>query len=217
MVTAATHTMDLNNFRPMLLSERPLGFDVLGWIYEIKLDGYRVTAMFGDGKCKLRTRGGADCTRWFPEVASSLAKVEGGLYITDGEICVFDDLGRSDFDRLQKRAVRRRWVEGGDPVGYAVFDLLVHQGRDITQDPLGARKVLLSALLRVVPDGVIVVRHFEIGTERLFREGVMGLDLEGLVAKKLNSTYQPGIRSKDWVKIKRKGAVPAERFKHAER
>ncbi len=101
----------------MLLSEHPMPFDLPGWMYEIKHDGYRVTAMFGSGAWRLRTRGGADATRWFPEVARSLAAVPGGPYITDGEVCVFDDLGRSDFDRLQARARRRRYVEGGDHVG----------------------------------------------------------------------------------------------------
>ena len=207
--------MDLDGFPPMLLDERPVPFDLPGWIYEIKHDGYRITAMFGDGKCKLRTRGGADATKWFPEVAMSLAAIKGGPFITDGEVCVLDHLGRSDFDRLQVRARRRRFVEGGDMVGFAVFDLLVDRGQDITREPLAARKVILGELLYPVPDYVLLVGSFQTGTARVFSEAVMGLGLEGLVAKRLDSTYQPGVRTTDWVKVKRKGAVPAERFKHA--
>src|ERR1700709_436560 len=201
----------------MLFIEGPVGFDVPGWIYEIKHDGYRVTAMFGDGKCRLRTRAGADCTVWFPEIARGLASIKGGPHITDGEVCVFDEVGRSNFDRLQVRARRRRWFEGADPVGYAVFDLLVDNGVDITREPLGARKALLADLFRVVPDGIVLVGHFATGAARLYSEAVLGLGLEGLVAKVLDSIYRPGVRSREWVKIKRPGAVPAERLGHDKR
>src|SRR6476659_4887178 len=108
--------MTLEDFPPMLLDERPLPLTAPGWIYEIKYDGYRLTAMFGDGECQLRTRRGADATRWFPEVALALGARRGGPYVTDGEICVFDETGRSNFNRLQARARRRRWFEGCDPV-----------------------------------------------------------------------------------------------------
>jgi bifunctional non-homologous end joining protein LigD len=61
----------------VLLDERPLGFDLPGWIYEIKLDGYRITAKFGNGKCFLRSRNGAAATSWFPEITRALGAVPG--------------------------------------------------------------------------------------------------------------------------------------------
>jgi bifunctional non-homologous end joining protein LigD len=67
--------MDLHDYPPMLFIEHPLALDAAGYIWEIKLDGWRLTAMFGDGHCELRTRNGANATAWFPEVARSLARV----------------------------------------------------------------------------------------------------------------------------------------------
>jgi bifunctional non-homologous end joining protein LigD len=109
---------DLRDMRPMLLDERPFDVEEPGRIYEIKFDGWRLMPEFGDGKCELRTRQGADATKWFPEIAQALARVKGGPYVTDGEGCVLDEMGRSNFDRFQDRARRRRrrWYEGADPV-----------------------------------------------------------------------------------------------------
>lgn len=206
--------MDIDDFPPMMLDERPLNLEEPGWLYEIKYDGYRLTALFGDGKCQLRSRNGADATKWFPEVAKSLARVAGGPYLTDGEVCVFDDIGRSDFNRLQDRARHRRWYEGCDLVGYAVFDLLVDRGIDITENTLMQRKALLAELLLdPSPENVLVVGHFDEDIPRVFKDAVLGLKLEGLVAKRKDSLYVPGIRSAEWVKVKRKGAIPPERFK----
>ncbi|MDM0032270.1 hypothetical protein QTI33_09030 [Variovorax sp. J22P271] len=204
--------MDLAHYPPMLLDHRPLPLTAPGWLFEIQYDGYRLTAMFGDGECRLRTRGGANATSWFPEVANSLAAIRGGPYVTDGEVCVFDEIGRSDFDRLQIRARRRRWFKGCDPVGYAIFDLLVDHGIDVTHYTLLQRKALLGELLDPHPDNVLVVGYFSDDIPRIFNDAVLGLKLEGLVAKRDDSIYVPGTRSRHWVKVRREGAVPAQRF-----
>ena len=94
----------LANLYPMLLDKRPIDLDALGWFFEIKFDGYRLLAESGHGYCRLKTRAGANASLWFPEIINSLASVPGGPYIVDGEVCVLDDLGRSNFDRLQTRA-----------------------------------------------------------------------------------------------------------------
>jgi len=199
----------------MLLDERLLDLDETGWIYELKYDGYRMLAEFGGGTCRLKTRNGADASKWFPEVCQSLAAIPGGPYITDGEVCVLDEYGRSDFDALQDRARRRRWYDGAQPVAYLIFDLLVDRGADITGRPLAKRKAALDRLLKAPLPNLLKVGYFEEGARRLFDEAVVPLKLEGLVAKRLTSTYQPGVRSSDWVKVKRKGAVPVERFRRA--
>lgn len=204
---------DLSKYPPMLLDERPLDFRAPGWLWEIKFDGYRTTAQFGQGKCELRSRNGADATKWFPELSKSLAAVEGGPFIVDGEVCVLDEVGRSDFNALQDRARRRKWFEGARPVTYCVFDLLAANGRDLTGLPLIERKDALLELLSPAPRFVLLVGHFEEHVETLFKSAVHQLKLEGLVAKRTDSVYKPGIRSADWIKVKRKGAIPPERFK----
>ena len=205
--------VDFATLSPMLLDERWIDLDEPGWIYELKFDGYRVLAEFGAGAAALKTRKGADCTNWFLEVAKGLAQVEGGPHICDGEICVLDAHGRSDFERLQERARRRRWYGGADEVTYCVFDLLLENGKDITALPLAKRKARMLKRLAGLPS-ILPVNHFDAGQGRqLFQQAVLALKLEGLVAKRLDSVYRPGIRSSDWVKVKRKGAVPAERFR----
>jgi bifunctional non-homologous end joining protein LigD len=201
----------------MLLDERLLDLEEPGWIYEIKFDGYRVRAEFGEGvKTELRTRHGADATKWFPEVVKSLSSIKGGPIVTDGEVCVLDDLGRSDFERLQDRARRRRWFPGAAPVTYAVFDLLVDQGVDITQLPLIERKARLAKLLKAPPPNVLFVNHFyneEHNVSDVFRDAMVPYELEGLVAKRADSVYVPGTRTTNWVKVKRKNSIPAQRCK----
>jgi len=203
----------LSGLSPMLLDERPLDLEHPDWIYEIKLDGYRLLAEFGDGVCHLKTRNGSDATTWFPEVVEGLAEVAGGPYVTDGEVCVLDEFGRSNFDRLQDRARRRRWYEGADPVVYCIFDLLVDRGADITGKPLRYRNARLAELLTPAPSSTLFVQHFAGAGKELFDVAVHQLELEGVVAKRIESPYRPGERSRDWVKVKRKGAVPPERFK----
>jgi bifunctional non-homologous end joining protein LigD len=68
---------------------------------------------------RLATRKGADCTRWFPEIVQGLAQLPGGPHILDGEVCVLDELGRSDFNRLQDRARRRCFYPECDAVTFA--------------------------------------------------------------------------------------------------
>jgi bifunctional non-homologous end joining protein LigD len=135
----------------------------------------------------------------------------------DGEVCVLDDIGRSDFDRLQGRARRRAWVRGCDPVVLAMFDMLVDDGVDVMQEPLLARKARLTRRFTPKPAKTLLVVDAipERGIE-LFTL-VNDLRLEGLLAKRADSIYTPGERSTAWRKIKRSGAVPPERFSRSSR
>jgi bifunctional non-homologous end joining protein LigD len=205
----------LSDLKPMLLDERPFDLHAPGWAYEIKFDGYRLMAEFGQGKCLLKTRSGANATTWFPEITRPLSNIKvfpEGPYIVDGEVCVIDDQGRSDFDRLHARARRRSWYGGCDPVTFCVFDLLTANGADQTQCPYLERKERLQRLFKPAPPGITFVGQFESDGELLFQGAVLPLELEGLIAKKVDSTYAPGVRSSDWVKVKRKGAVLAQRL-----
>lgn len=181
---------------------RPFSSDE--WVYEIKFDGYRVMARAGGGPAQLLTKNGTDCTGWFPEVAALLGELPGGPHIIDGEACVLDEVGRSDFERLQARARRRRWAPGADPVTLCAFDLLWLDGRNVMGLPLAERKRMLAGLLAPQKGRLIVVGDLP-ADEALFDPLVVGAKLEGFVAKRLASTYQPGVISPDWVKIKRPG------------
>ncbi|MDR6535394.1 hypothetical protein [Variovorax soli] len=202
----------LQDFKPMLVSERSMGLHEPGWIYELKYEGYRVTAAFGSTIVQLRTRHGADATKWFPEISDSLAEVGGGPCVADGEICVLDDQGRSDLKALQERARHRCWYLGARAVVYCVFDLLVHRGEDITALPLMLRKAALGQLLVEPPWGILVVPYAEKGGAHLLKlaGGLPGH--QAFIAKRRSSIYLPGLRTSEWVKVKPK--PPRERRTH---
>jgi len=186
---------------PMRLDERPFDLYAPGWLFEIKYDGARLMAQFGEGKASLMTRNGADATKWFPEVAERLATVPGGPHIVDGEMCVLDDLGRSNYYKLRARAKRRRWYGGADDATYCVFDLLVEDGVNLMSRPLTERKRRLADLVGPAAQSVFYVQHSEDQGRELMAQAA-ALGLEGLVAKRADSCYDPGFRSPEWVKIK---------------
>lgn len=144
----------------MLLTEWKALPSTGDWLWEIKLDGYRVLA--ATGTPQLKTKGGADATSWFPEIAAALATLPAGS-ILDGEVCVLDDIGRSDFERLQTRARRRGLRPGDDTVVYCVFDLLVNRGRDLRELPVEKRKAALRKLLAGESPGLLYVQDVEDG------------------------------------------------------
>lgn len=194
----------------MLLGEaRP--FDDTAWLYEIKFDGYRMLAEVDGPHVYLQSRNGANATGWFPEVVASLAGIGGGRHVIDGEMCVLDDIGRSDFNRLHARARMRGWRPGADLVAFCVFDVLVHSGLNVMGLPLIERKKRLGKLFSAKPPSTLVVSDFE-GEGRLLYDQAVQLKLEGIVAKRKDSRYVPGQRTADWLKIKRPGATPAQRF-----
>jgi bifunctional non-homologous end joining protein LigD len=200
--------------RPMLLDKRKHPpFDSPDWSFEVKYDGWRMLAEFGAGSVKLRTRQGLDASAWFPEVCRALAGYNRGPHVIDGEICVLDDLGRSDFERLQERARRKCWYAGCDQVAFCAFDLLVQSGRNVMGLPYTERKKRLARLFTPKPrHTLLVVQSIPDTGKDLFMHAV-ALELEGIVGKRKDSVYTPGERTDDWRKVRRPGAVPPERFK----
>ncbi len=189
---------------PMLAETREQPFSKPGWLFELKLDGYRVRAARQAGEARLVTRNGHDIAPAFPEIARPLAALPYEGLIVDGELVVPDEAGRPSFQRLQNRAkvsraldVRRGAVES--PAVLYVFDVLAFGGYDLRPLPLERRKPLLEQIVpRVGP--IKYLSHFEKDGEALY-EQVVKLGLEGVVAKKADSPYRAG-RSPNWLKIR---------------
>src|SRR5213593_4228315 len=189
---------------PMLAETREQPFSKPGWLFELKLDGYRVRAAHEGGEARLLTRKGNDIAAAFPELAHALAALPFEGFILDAELVVPDEAGRPSFQRLQNRAkvsraldVRRGAVES--PAVLYVFDVLAFGGYDVRPLPLERRKPLLEQIVpRVGP--IKYLSHFEKDGEALY-EQVVKLGLEGVVAKKADSPYRAG-RSPNWLKIR---------------
>ena len=180
------------------------------WLYELKHDGYRCMAGVQDGEVKLLTKSGADCTKWYPEVVKGLEALTGRPHVIDGEACVLRPDGTSDFNLLQERTRRRKWYPGAPVVTYCVFDLLVCDGKLTINLPLTHRKQMLQELVENVP-GVLFLKDLPADAD-LFHsmtlppeKGGLGLEIEGVIAKRRASLYWPGARRDDWRKIKRPG------------
>jgi bifunctional non-homologous end joining protein LigD len=190
---------------PLMLAEtRDRPFSDPGWLFELKLDGYRLLAAKSGGPPRLFSRNGNDLAATFPEVSRAVGALPLGRVLLDGEVVALDDSGRPSFQRLQQRAkltraldIRRAAVE--NPVTFFVFDLLAAEDFDVRPLPLVKRKELLRRLLP--PAGLIrFLDHFQGDGEVLYQQ-VRGLGLEGIVAKRADSTYRAG-RSPSWLKVR---------------
>jgi bifunctional non-homologous end joining protein LigD len=176
-----------------------------GWVYELKWDGMRVLAEVGPEGVRAWSSNGKDATASFPELAAlgpALAPVE---CVLDGEVVALDAAGRPSFTRLQNRMhvsspadARRRAQDV--PVEYVVFDVLSLGGHDTTGLPWADRHRLLESLAEDFPPGVDAAQAFEDGEALLAACRAQGL--EGVIAKRADSTYLPGTRTRSWVKVK---------------
>lgn len=179
---------------PMLATLVDKPFDEPRWVYEVKWDGYRAVSVINNGEVNIFSRNAKSFNEKFYPVTDALGSWKINA-IVDGEIIVVNDQGLSDFGALQN------WRSEADgQLIYYLFDLLWLDDRDLTGLPLAERRQLLET---VAPsEGIVKLsRHFEAtGTE--FFALAEQMDLEGIIAKKADSLYFPGLRSRDWLKIK---------------
>ena len=175
-----------------------------GWVFELKLDGYRLLASKIGGEALLLTRNGNDYTEIFPDVARAIRALPVENCIVDGEVVVLDAEGKPSFSLLQRRGRLKspsevRAVVPDLPSTFFAFDLLAFEDVDLRDLPLIERKDLLRIALPSCGP-VRVLDHIE-------REGiaylaaVQKMNLEGIIAKKADAPYRGG-RSKVWCKIK---------------
>ncbi len=168
------------------------------WAYEVKWDGMRVLATCAHGRFRLTSRSGTDATPRFPEVAGAAQGLPAGT-VLDGEIVAFDAAGHPSFALLAPRIQRTRAdAIGLRPVTFVVFDLLRLGADDVIALPYDERRRLLEDAVTPGPR-VVVPDAFDDGAA-LFAT-TEEQRLEGVVAKRRDSRYQPGVRSPDWVKV----------------
>lgn len=178
------------NIDPMLCSLIKEPFDDPDFLYEVKWDGYRLIAYVQKGKVALSSRSGLDYTAKYKPVVEELKKT-GFDVVLDGEVIALDKSGHPDFDALQKNS-------GGSPLAFYVFDILWYKGYNLMQLRLVERKQILS---QVIPFNEVIKYsdHFDEGI-KLF-DVVKEQGMEGIVAKRKDSRYEPGRRGKNWLKL----------------
>jgi bifunctional non-homologous end joining protein LigD len=186
--------------------------DDLRWGYEFKWDGVRALAHVRSGRLRLRARSGNDVTATYPELHRLPEALAGHLAdraaVLDGEVVAMDARGRPDFGLLQGRMHRTgpevARMAAAAPVTYLVFDLLAWDGESLLGLPYTERRARLDAL-GLGSDRWVTTPWFP-GTAPGVGEQVQAASLEngleGVVAKRLDSTYRPGGRGPDWRKIK---------------
>jgi bifunctional non-homologous end joining protein LigD len=180
---------------PMLLLRTEALPEGAKWLYEIKLDGYRALAIKTKGQVQLRSRNDNDFTIRYPAIVKGLAKLPDETVI-DGEVVALDEAGRTSFNILQN------YGSSAATVIYYVFDVPVLGGQNLTGEPLERRRELLRE--RILPTLSEPIRHSPELNASLadLIESVRAQALEGLVAKRRYSLYEPGQRSGAWQKLR---------------
>ncbi|TML16825.1 MAG: hypothetical protein E6G33_04580 [Actinobacteria bacterium] len=165
-----------------------------GWVFEVKWDGYRAIATVKGGEVVLTSRNGNDLTSRFQSVAREIPKaVKTPDCVLDGEVCALDESGRSSFSAMQQG-------KAGTPIVYYVFDVLEIEGEPVVDLPFVERRKRLEQLLDKRNKTVRLSEAFDDGQALL--EAAKQQQLEGIIAKRLDSRYLPGRRTRDWLKIK---------------
>jgi len=175
------------------------------YAYEFKWDGVRALTYVRKGEVLVESRNLLDVTGQYPEVTGVAEKLDGRTAVLDGEIVALDKKGRPSFQLLQGRMhisseieVRRRMAE--TPVAYLVFDVLYLDGKSTMRLPYTERRALLEGLPIAGPS--IQVPPSTRGNGAGVVEASKKTGLEGVMAKRLDSTYEVGKRSRAWLKVK---------------
>lgn len=197
--------MDLfeeRNISPMLISEMMNPFDSPDYIYEIKWDGIRCVSYL-DTETDIRNKRNKLMLPIFPELKELYRQIKQRC-ILDHELVVIKD-GKPDFYEVQKRALMTNPFKiklSADrlPASIIAYDILYYKDKDLTMMPLMERKKYLEEAVNE-NNSISVSRYVEDYGIKLF-ELVKEQELEGIVAKKKNSLYWQGKKTKDWIKCK---------------
>jgi bifunctional non-homologous end joining protein LigD len=194
------------SIRPMLATlSASLPADQERWSFEYKWDGVRAIAYWDGRRLKIESRNQLEITHRYPELHALAEAMGSRTLVLDGEIVALDAAERPSFERLQRRmhvqdrgAIRR--LMGEVPVYYLIFDLLYLDGRSLTSMPLIQRRDMLEELTLV--GATWRLSPADVAEGQAMLEAARQQNLEGIVAKRLDSLYEPGRRSPAWLKIK---------------
>ena len=165
-----------------------------GWLYEVKMDGYRCLAGRGSKKAILWSRRANVFTTQFPKITRAFEKLDDNTLI-DGEIVAVDHDGRISFNLLQHHRSKARALQ------FYAFDLLIYRGRSLLRVPLQSRRQLLAEALHRIADPVRLSEAFETDPADLI-QAAKEMALEGIIAKRKDSSYESGKRSGAWLKYR---------------
>ena len=182
-------------FEPMLLQRTDSLPEGANWAYEVKLDGYRALAIKTSGRVQLRSRHNKDFNTKYPAIVSALGTLPDETVI-DGEVVALDNNGRPSFSALQNYRSSKL------PIVYYVFDVLMVAGRNVMSEPASVRRDFLRR--EILPKLGEPIRESPVMSASLpdLMNAVRAHGFEGLVAKRLDSQYEPGQRSGAWRKMR---------------
>jgi DNA ligase D-like protein (predicted ligase) len=175
----------------LLVNKLPEGEN---WEYELKLDGYRILAVKHGGRLTLFSRNKKSFNTRFPGIVAGLANLPDDSII-DGEIVAMDESGRPSFNRLQN------FSANADAITLFAFDLLMWHGENLLRQPLEKRRALLRSRAMPKMPAARFSESFQVTADQMV-SAVRSQGLEGVVAKRRNSSYEPGRRSGAWVKMR---------------
>lgn len=190
---------------PMLAITGDMPADAAAWAFEYKWDGVRALAYIDRSSFRLESRNLLDITPRYPELSGLPDVLSDHQAVLDGEIVALDEADRPSFALLQERmhvkdpAAIRRLMEA-IPVYYFVFDLLWLDGQSLMHQPFAARREALQRLMLAGPHWRVSPHYVGQGPQML--RAAEQNHLEGIIAKRLDSPYQPGRRSPEWIKLK---------------
>ena len=165
------------------------------WEYEIKFDGYRALGIKSTGEVRLLSRNANDFSARYPAIVRALAKLPNDTII-DGEVVALDENGLPSFNVLQN------YHHAATPLQFYVFDLLQLRGRNLHDLPLAERRELLcSEVMPVLPSEILMSESLDASAAKVMA-AVKAQGLEGVIAKRRSSRYEPGKRSGAWVKLR---------------
>lgn len=191
----------LKPIKPMMAVNHHEPFDSSDYLFEIKWDGYRCLA-YCDDEIRLYSRNCQNITRHFLEIATDLKSIKEHC-VLDGELIMLDSAGKPSFSKLQYKKNREYGI-------FVVFDLLYINKKPLLAQPLVERRRQLAEFFSKNYELTRVIFSHAVENQGVnFFKAITEQELEGMMAKKKNSCYSPGIRSRKWLKIKNRRELDA--------